>query len=535
MFKLYFLNTWNSFEDSKPCPWAVVKMNITHKEGHVAKANLTIAKFNLPQAAYLAIFEADNLLFQGRLSGQFEHQNGLTTVDVLSIAPTFEHDLGQLLNSGILAYNPLFFQGKQPKACDHLEAGNHLFYWQRTTGALSLSDYFQGSRWIDLGGNYLEGSLKTCQINLPLGKVVVHLNVGWTQSLEGSFNAAPYIAKAFSNCVIATLTPQSLTNHWPKVDQRLGIGRRQSGYQVERSSLTPVGSIQTIGGRLASHTKPYWQKNGALEKTMRCKIHYFKADLKINWRYHQAREEKLTLQGVLNHQQHLFTQHKVRNTAIAVHLPNRYQALFFETSQGKDFITYARKIARCQLKASARCMRTVCKLPWDLGRNLTVDDSLKLKAPEIGQADILGKITQLRLVVEGLQRFVEVTLGCVIAKGDHQAITQAIEPQTYGQESWDDAIYSTDGLKGITHLNFNPKDLMQSISVKNSAAKQENHLSLNQFPVRDNLAQALSEVPTSIHLILRDLRTIQPLVRNFTSTLPLIDPPLTEEESDASL
>lgn len=519
MFKLYFLNEWNNFEGS-PCPWEVVKLSITHKEGHVAKASLTVVKFSPAKSTYLAIFENDTLLFKGRLSGQFTHHNELTTVDVLNVSPNFESELSNLLKNGGLEYDSRFFQGKEPKACDYLEACNSLFYWKRTSGEIGLSNYFKGTRCVDIGGNYIQGSLKTNQINMPLGKVMVNLKVVWMQSLGGVFNAAPYIAKGFANGVIATLTPQAITSYWPRTDQRLGMGNRQSGYRVERSNIASVASVQTVGGRLATYTKPFCEKTGDGEKTMRCKIHYFKAELRINWQYQQVREEHLVLQGFLNHEQHKFSNHKVRMIPITVNLPISEQAIFFETKIGRDFITYAGKIANSQLVASARCMRVVCKLPWELGRDLTVDDSLRLNTPHLAQhlaqSSITGKITQVSLVVKGLQRFVEVTLGCVIAKGDLQE--SAVE-------TLEDEVFSNDPLMGITYPKLNPKDLIEGVCIKNAAQEQENYLMLNQFPVRDNLSPVLAEAPTSIHLNMRNLRTEKILKRNFAINLALAEPP----------
>ncbi len=455
MFKLYFLKKWDNFDTKLPCPWEVIKLSINHKEGHIAKASLMVARYNQPQAAFLVIYEDDTLLFQGMLSGQFSHSNNLTTIDVLCISPNFEADLGTLLKSGVLEYDKRFFQNKQPKACDHLEACNELFYWQRTSGKLGLSNYFKGSKTIDIGGNYLEKSLNTQQINMPLGKAILQLKVVWTQKLEGSFNATPYIARGFANGVIATLTPKAITHYWPKAEQRLGIGKRQSGYRVERSSISEIAA-ETIGGALAQHTRPFCQKDGDGEKMQRCKIYYFKTDLKISWQYQQTREELLVLQAALNHEQHLFTNHKVRQIPIAVHLPVSEQAMFFETKQGEEFIAYATKIIHCQLHASARCMRVVCKLPWELGRDLTVDDSISLKTLHHQMPNITGKITQLYMVADGLQRFVEITLGCVVAKGDLQD-QPTIANEGYANEICENTISSTDALIGITYSKLNPQ------------------------------------------------------------------------------
>ncbi|MCX7343647.1 MAG: hypothetical protein NT128_05850, partial [Proteobacteria bacterium] len=105
MFKLYFLKKWNDFDTQLACPWEVIKLSINHKEGHIAKASLTVARYSPPEAAFLAIYEEDTLLFQGMLSGQFSHSNNLTTIDALCISPNFEADLGTLLKSSALEYD----------------------------------------------------------------------------------------------------------------------------------------------------------------------------------------------------------------------------------------------------------------------------------------------------------------------------------------------------------------------------------------------------------------------------------------------
>lgn len=520
MFKLYFLNSWNNFSETIPCNWEVIKLSINHKEGHVAKANLTVTKYTRPKNVYLAIFEDNTLLFQGILSGQSMQNDNLTTIDAICIAPSFEADLSAILKSGALVYNRDFFQGTQPKASDYLEACNQLFYWNRTSGVIALSDYFKGKQCIDVAGNYLKGSLHSQQINMPLGKVAFELKVIWTQNLEGSFNAAPYIAREFPHGVITTLTPKAITTHWPKTDQRLGAGKRKSGYRVEHSSIHEITDIQTMVGKLPNRTRPFFS---GYEKSQCAKIYYFKADLKIAWEYQQMREEMLVLQASLNHEQHHFTTHKIRRIPITIHLPNSENAVFFETSYGRHFFEYAKRLVISQLRASARCKQVTFKVPWQLGRGLTVDDSVRLELP--GKKDAVGKVTGVNLVVSGMQRFVEVTLGCVIDKGNLKQ-KQINAQNEYFEENWDEEIASSCALAGIPYPNLNPKDLIQEVIVKNAAHEQENYLMLNQYPARDNLQAALAKVPTSIYLNMRDLRTEQILRRNFNVELPVVDPPV---------
>lgn len=513
MFKLCFTNTWNDFEQAIPCTWDVVQLVITHQEGHVAKASLVVGNFKTPSAAYMAIFDEEVLLFQGVISGQFEHQQHLTKVQVLGIAPTFEADLQALLNDKSLIYKPAFFQATLPKPSDYLEAGNRLFYWNRTTGKLGLSDYFKGSTCVDISGKYIDSSFKMHQISMPLGQVIVTLKVHWMQTMDGAFNAAPYIARAFPDKIVATLTPKAVINQWPLSDQRLGIGRRQSGYRVDVSKITPTA----IQGR-PNYTKPFCTKVGETEKSLRAKIHYFNTTLKIHWHYHQPRVEQIVIQGKLNHAQHKITQHRVHHIPISIELPSSEQAIFFETQKGEEFIEYASHVVQAQLKASARCIQVLCSLPWDLGRDLTIDDSLK------AGGKFIGKITKVRHVVKGIQRKVEVTVACVLKSGDlTNATTNSI--CDYAQEPWNADIHSNDGLAGIPHPKLYPKDIITQIQVKNSALEQEAYLLQNQYPVRDNMAAVLQEIPTSIHLQLRDLRTDKPLVRRFEKTLRVVEVP----------
>lgn len=511
MFKFYFTDTWGDFAQAQLCTWDVVEFTITHQEGHVACASLKVGNFTPPAGAYLGIFEDDTLLFQGVVSGQFEHQQSLTKVEVLCISPGFEADLKRLLKEIPLPYNADFFQDKNFKPSDYLEAGNMLFYWDRVTGNISLSDYFKGNRCIDVSGQYIEKSFKIQQIAMPLGSAAINLKVHWTQSLGGTFNASPYIAQAFPEKIITTLTPDALTYHWPKEDQRLGMGRRQSGYRVEYSKIIPMH----VEG-MRSYTKPICAKFSEDKKNIQAKLHYFKTTLKIHWQYNQPRVEEMVIKGQLNHCQYKITKHRSRRIPITISLPKNEQAMFFETLKGHEFVNYASSIIASQLKASARCIQVLCTLPWNLGCDLTIDDSL------MSQGKFTGKITKVCHVVKGLQRFVEVTVGCMIQPGDmiENTISKVFE---YAEESIDEDIQSPDKLCGIVHSKLNPKDLIMQIKVKNSAQEQEIHLLNNQYPIRDNIDHLCQEVPTSIHLNLRDLRTNKPLVRCFEKVLPPIE------------
>jgi len=491
MLKFCFTDTWNDFSQAQICTWDIVECVITHQEGHIAKVSLKVGNFTPPIAAYLGIFDDDMLLFQDLISGQFEYQRYLTKIDILGIPPTFEEDVKTLLKDRSLSYNALFFQKTNFKPSDHLEACDKLFYWDRVTGKIGFSNYFEGNRCIDVSGQYLEKPFKIQQISMPLGSCVVDLKVHWTQHLSGSFDAGHYIAQAFPERTIATLTPETIVSHWPKEDQRLGLGKRKSGYQVEYAKITAIDYEET-----PSHTKRI------SEKSEQIKIHYFKPTLRIQWQYQQPRIETMRIKAQLNHSQHKLTKHRVRKIPIEIALPENERSRFFETKQGKEFITYASAILIAQLRASARCIRVTCTLPWNAGRDLTLDDSL------VAKGKFRGKIIKIRHVIKGMQRLVEVTIVCTLETGD-----------LFHDEEENDA-HSSDEVQGITQPTLNPLDLISQIDVKNSATEQEMHLL--QHAQDGPLKSALQEMPTSIHLTLRDLRTDEELTRHFQKTLPVV-------------
>lgn len=298
MITINCLKNWSDFATAKTCDWQVVDLKIIQQEGHIAKANLKVANFELPKLPYVCIYEKDEILLQGIIANFFSKNGYVTEVELLCISPNFSDNLKTVINKSKLSYLPIFFQGQTHKTSDVLESNNMLFRWNKEDGTVALSDYFKGTNTIDIGANYIEKSLQIRQTNTPLSKAEVNLKVQWLQKLEGSFNAAPYIAKAFPGNVIASLTPESLMFEWPKDNQKLGLGKQQSGYKAIKTFIRQIDAPP----RMPQHTKKFENKIGD-NNAKRLKIHYFKGHLRILWNYQQPRVEEL-LRKRFNHAQH---------------------------------------------------------------------------------------------------------------------------------------------------------------------------------------------------------------------------------------
>lgn len=520
MISITCLKNWNDFKDSTECNWQVIDLKITQQEGHIAKANLKVANFELPNLPYICIYEKDELLLQGIIGNFFNNNGYVTDVELLCISPNFSDDLKTLINTSNLPYLPIFFQGQRHKTSDVLESNNMLFRWNKEDGAVTLSNYFKGNNTIDIGENYIEKSLQIRQINSPLSKAELNLKVQWLQNLEGSFNAAPYIAKAFPGNVIASITPESLMFEWPKDNQKLGMGKQQSGYKAIKAFIKPIDAPPNM----PTHTKKFENKI-TQSSAKRLKIHYFKGHLRILWNYQQTRVEEYCVSASIKHNTLSLVKQQSLKIPISITLPKCEKAVFFETQQGIELVEYAKKVLNARILATLRCIEIKCKIPWQIAKKLTLDNSLSINASLFGKNKITGKLTKVVMHANGLNRIGEISIACTLENYENQKANIHFTSNDYIQEPFlGDEIISNDKLYGITHSILLGKDLIENVEVKNNFLEQTAKLEAANKASSNAIHYALADYATHININLKDLRSKNLLSRTFKTALPEIIP-----------
>lgn len=511
MIKIFFLKTWSDFKTIQKCNWEIIELKISHKECHIAKAELKVANFKKAEDKYVCIYENDTILFQGIISGFTQTKAHLSDIEILCFSPNFETELKELITFEKLEYLPIFFQNQKFCASDFLENSNKIFYWDKISGKVSLSCYFNGKNTFDIGNNYIKESFVLKQTHLPFNACETLIKVNWLQHLEGSFNLAPYISKAFKDGKIATLTPESLVFEWPKNGHKLGENNKKSGYKVLNSYI-----------RLINHslTKPIVSNFKNEEKLKTFKISYFKGYLKVFWKYCQPREEEFKLKVQFK------DNYKLSNRAykipISINLPENEKAVFFETNEGKNLLEYAQKIILAKIKASTRCQEIKFKTTWELAKKITINDAITINAEKFCKEKITGKVKKIEMHAKGLNKIASITIACANFKLINSAIKTPILNNNYIYENLiGNEIESKNKLEGITHSILFGKNLVEKIIVKNSATEQEEIIKNEAKKGIQAIEYAIADFPTVIEINLKDLRTKPVLKRNFEKILTI--------------
>ncbi|MBT5654750.1 MAG: hypothetical protein HOI80_04550, partial [Alphaproteobacteria bacterium] len=141
--------------------------------------------------------ESAQLLFSGRLIGMPTLIKG----DLIEL--TFLADIkdpqqeSRPLVAKLKGGDDLFIQKeKRHDLGELLEDRLELPHWDRTTGALSLSNIHQGKSFLDLGGDFDRESLSLHLKAMPLTSVSVTLEAEWIQRASGIVDIAPSIERA---------------------------------------------------------------------------------------------------------------------------------------------------------------------------------------------------------------------------------------------------------------------------------------------------------------------------------------------------
>lgn len=206
-------------------------------------------------------------------------------------------------------------------------------------------------------------------------------------------------------------------------------------------------------------------------------------------------------------------------------MPKCEKAVFFETQQGIELLEYAKKVLNARLLATLRCIEIKCKIPWQIAKKLSLDDSLSINASLFGKNKITGKLTKVVMHANGLNRIGEISIACTLENYENPKASIDFTNHDYINEPFlGDEIISNDKLCGITHPILLGKDLVESVEVKNNFLEQTAKLEAAHKVDSNAIHYALADYATHININLKDLRNKNLLSRKFKTVLPDIIP-----------
>lgn len=209
------------------------------------------------------------------------------------------------------------------------------------------------------------------------------------------------------------------------------------------------------------------------------------------------------------------------------------QSSFFTRPDGHIVIAHALEIAKAHLAASCRAVEITFTTRLSALSGISCDHHIHLSDERLPGGRATGKVTSYRLSGDGARGIfrADVTLGCGVGSKHQERPTIESDQMHECASQLETGLWRTPS--GLTfqsvaqqppHLGIvNPEglsaiDLVEDVHVEGLPHVQNEHLVLNQYPVRHSLNSVLGEVKTEIALRLKDLRARPNLVHDIHVT-----------------
>lgn len=497
----------------------VFDLKLVHKEGHPAELVLTLSLKDLNQAlinpCLTAKVEFKNkkdvfCLFKGRYTPHFtlidEH---FVSARFVAKKNPFSVDWPELEKT-YFSQEPFFdslFKAEKPE--DHLKCRPLALYWDRVTGALSLSSVHKPAQHVF---HTKDLELFFEQKNALKG-VMLRIQAQWIQKIQGFKDIYPLIEENCAGKNLHTLSGNALKKSWPKAGSTLG----QSGYYVLESMLdeTPSPHANENLVRVFSQKNPLF-----IKKT------WFKGRLVIGYTYRQKRQETLGLflpmgssvaqEGLLeNETETLFFQLGALPSAqdVTPFLPRTFyakdakiqhegaiyqaqedmltgkefvekgwekkeeefpffQETFFLTPRGQKAFAYGLELAKTALMWKSRNFFVRIRFPLDMAQHLTLDQAITVHDERLPEKKLSGKVIAYDLCIKGQtgEDSLWITLACFLKDFGHSldVMSSKTTQPFYGKTSFTYRLSHE-----ISPFIEKLKDPVEKISIKNSAQEQE--------------------------------------------------------------
>ena len=203
-----FFNWCDNFNDDSE--WGndeeIFSLSIVQREGSFATARVSIRTKKLEHKFARIGIEKDGrikTIFRGKLiSFPLSCEGSIMTVEILSEPSDYQNQLSDFSQKNLKQYeakNPeiifddLFFSEKDNPTV-FLEGSSKIFYWNMSTGKLSLSDINYGERTFEISKqDILRNSTQIKLAREPYGEVRLNLSASWIQKVYGYINLMPMI------------------------------------------------------------------------------------------------------------------------------------------------------------------------------------------------------------------------------------------------------------------------------------------------------------------------------------------------------
>lgn len=492
---------WTDTKLSGSSSISLFNLEISQEENYFGKARIVVdALVSLPPGGTEGVIVQENngILFKGFLVGSFVKIDGVFgEIELIAKPLNFLDKVGALqkLNRILPYWDSLWVRSENQNNFQEIQdVRTSSLFCNPRTGELSLSDWFEGGKTIDVGQKFFQQSLQVKLLKPPLQACTVNVHAHWIQRKGDISNLGSQIRKAFPHGKVSTYTEKAISVKWPEPRKRLG----RSGLWILKSELKPMVPLSSL---YPTYSPPIpLGEEGAPLKIYRAKRHWFKPILWVRWQARQKRRETLSL--TLEHDfQSLFPgkgehktmehtlqninpdpeaypwepEHFYREGAKVIYKNAIYKcqsdhssklmfeedrelwrfkkhfhtplgspdrASFFLTDRGYQAAEHAMERAKVMLAKSARCLEISFEGPWEELKEVTTDTSIVLVDPRLPGGEVKGKVVKYALIAKGEtgERIVQVTLLCAAGTGK-EGRADARSILVYSVEDYEEAGY----------------------------------------------------------------------------------------------
>lgn len=547
-----FFNWINSFDDNSK--WRndeeIFSLNIVQREGSFAVARVAIRAQNLAHKFARIGAEKNGkieTIFRGKLiSFPLSCEGEIMVVEILSEPDDFQSQLQKFSQKNLTEYerknseiifDDLFFS-EQDNPTIFLEGSSKIFYWDMTTGKLSLSDINYGAKNFKVSRkDILKNSTQVKLAREPYGEIRLILSASWIQKVFGYIDLMPMISQRFSFNRINSFT--NLAPCFRNSDQ--------NGYSLIYNS---VKSINPNGGgvlnRFPEVSNSVKIKNDSVEKFIQFRRFYFSGKFVLGWEYHQKRTENIYVSIFdKNHSRRKDISIKLGAIQLSKNYPRWYafknylcadrvihecwifecetphysnenfdeskwrkiekvpDALkddqlnsFFATERGKSAIRYALHKMAALMNFSRRYVTINFSLDANKFSKISVNDSVTF--PDLYSHPITAKVIQTKLILNNRKRLMNVSVG--YSPDNVSDIFELVKNYDFEIDPDKDKIEIS--------------DIVKDISIENDPETQQNLLMSRTFKSEFEAMNFLKKYPTKIHVDLHPISQKREIIRN---------------------
>ncbi|MDR1032155.1 MAG: hypothetical protein LBL30_03500 [Holosporales bacterium] len=490
-----FLLDWIDSFDERATAWRgdehVFHLTLQHQENCFAAARVTLVNSRLSQLdcvrkryARIGIQRDDSSDIEPIFFGCVTEVparvgKNLTVLELLSrpddAFEKFERLKAGLKNSPV--WDELFVpESRQDDPTYFLEGISGLYYWDKVTGELSVSDInFGREHRVVNKTTSTDIDFKFCSD--PIDSINIKVQVEWIQKAQGILDLSRFIAKSFADGIINSFTGNDLKRCF----KHLYYGIKNSAYKLLRCDIRE-SDVKGAPSFYPEYSRLFEVTDGTNGKrSVRFRRHWFDCDCLLYWKYRQKRREtaNITLENSFQRIRNACPNKKTINiklrsialrsdvlpwmghtfyvadsqvifggcvyVCIQTHrsgsgfipdqdkwhctgkipnaMPDASSASFFLTSRGQQAVMHAVMMARAHLAWSTRCVEATFRGSVEDFASIMLDMHVTLNCQDLPGGSVTGKVIKTLLLADGKtgRQYIDVTIACSVGKAQHKS------------------------------------------------------------------------------------------------------------------